>query len=43
MGLFVYDMIQDVFLKHLHYHQHDESMALLLPKSKIFYKEKCLK
>lgn len=25
--MFVYDMIQDVFLKHPHYHQHDESMV----------------
>lgn len=30
--MFVCDMNQDVFLKHPHYHQHGESMALQSPK-----------
>jgi len=31
--MFVYDMIQDAFLEHPHYHQHDVSMTRRLPKS----------
>jgi len=33
MEMFVYDMIQDAFSEHPHYHQHDESMAHQLSKS----------
>lgn len=33
MEMFVYDMIQDAFSKHPHYHQHDESMTRQLPKN----------
>jgi len=38
MGMFVYDMIQDAVLKHLHYHQCDESMAhqLTIDRKQIF-------
>jgi len=34
METFVYDMIQDAFLEHPHYHQHDESMIHQLSKNK---------
>lgn len=32
MELFVCDMLQDVFLRHLHYHHYDELMAHQLTK-----------
>lgn len=33
--MFVYDKIQDAFLTHLHYHQHDESTVRQLSISRI--------